>query len=128
MRCDLSTMSSEGSENDSAVDSEEEEEDNSSDEEEVVEAPKLELPSRATRGRRMNKVKSLCDGACPFGLLCSSKAFEQFCVSLCSSWKRKTARMTSSGTRTSSKRKRLTWTTSQSRPRQLPQMKTSQSR
>ena len=48
-------MSSEGSENNSAMDSEEEEDDNSSDEEEV-EAPKLELPSRATRGQRMNKV------------------------------------------------------------------------
>ena len=48
-------MSSEGSEDNSAVDSEEEGEDNSCDEEEV-EAPKLELPSRATRGQRMNKV------------------------------------------------------------------------
>ena len=68
-------MSSEGSEDDSAVDSEGEEEDNSSDEEEV-EAPKLELPSRATRGRRMNKVASLCDGACPFGPLYRSEAIE----------------------------------------------------
>ncbi len=51
-------MSSEGSEDNSAVDSEEEGEDNSCDEEEV-EAPKLELPSRATRGQRMNKVGPL---------------------------------------------------------------------
>lgn len=58
MRCTSRTMSSEGSEDDSAVDSEEDQEDNSSDEEEV-EAPKLELPSRATRGLRMNKVEPL---------------------------------------------------------------------
>ncbi|CAL5221719.1 g3963 [Coccomyxa viridis] len=55
-------MSSEGSEDDSAVDSEEEDDDNSSDEEEVV-APKLELPSRATRGRRMNKLLEEEDSA-----------------------------------------------------------------
>ena len=36
--------------------------------------------------------------------------------------------MTSSGTRTSSKKKRLMWTTSQSRPKQQLQMRTSQSR
>ena len=58
MHCGSSIMSSEGSEDDSAVDSEEDQEDDSSDEEEV-QAPKLELPSRATRGRRMNKVEPL---------------------------------------------------------------------
>ena len=45
-------MSSEESEDDSAVESEEEDE-------EEVEPPKLELPSRATRGMRMNKVGRL---------------------------------------------------------------------
>jgi len=50
-------MSSEESEIDSAVDSEEEDEEGSHKDE--VELPKLELPSRATRGLRMNKVDRL---------------------------------------------------------------------
>lgn len=47
-------MSSQGSDNEGAVDSEEEDEQSS--EEDEVEPTKLELPSRATRGLRMNKV------------------------------------------------------------------------
>jgi hypothetical protein len=50
-------MSSQGSDNEGEVDSEEEEEQSS--EEDEVEPPKLELPSRATRGLRMNKVSAL---------------------------------------------------------------------
>ena len=49
-------MSSDGSEDEREVDSEAEDEGSS--EEDEVEPPKLELPSRATRGQRMNKAGS----------------------------------------------------------------------
>ena len=49
-------MSSDGSEDERDVDSEAEDEESSEGDE--VEPPKLELPSRATRGQRMNKAGS----------------------------------------------------------------------
>ena len=49
-------MSSDESEDEREVDSEVEDEESS--EEDEVEPPKLELPSRATRGQRMNKAGS----------------------------------------------------------------------
>ena len=124
-------MSSDESEDEREVDSEAEDEESS--EEDDEEPPKLELPSRATRGQRMNKAGSSASSLwrsirnMPISD-CSRRQQRTRDEYVCSFWRRKTAQMRTFGTRTSFRRKRLMKSTQQSLLKRPQPTKTSQSR